>query len=107
MPSVDEPSRAAIALALTVTLTRFDRSPARSRATMVVAILVVLACGTVSCGFSPYSSCPEASSTIATYQAETLGGAASPVLCGTSAGCVLGRADGVATHGGMPLGSTA
>ena len=78
MPIVDEPSRAAIAVALTVTRMRRLRSGERSRATIVVPILVVLAWGTRANASSPYRSWPEPSSTIATCTAVVSGAGTSP-----------------------------
>src|SRR5438445_9460018 len=110
MPIVDEPSRAAMAMALTVTLMRLFRSGERSRATMVVAILVVLACGTSVYGNSLYSNWPELSSMMAMWTAVVLGAGASLTRRGVADRAASELDDGaveVAIQGGTPLGWTA
>src|SRR5207248_6953761 len=87
----DEPSQLISAAALTLVVNMVCRSGPRSRATIVVTILVMLAGGWRENASWAYRRLPEASSTMATCGAETCGGASVVSGCGPPAdavGCV-------------------
>src|SRR5215470_14670145 len=79
---IDEPSHAASAEALTVVRYTFLILGSCSSATMVVAILVMLAGASRANGSTEYSNASEASSSTATCGADTCGAGSLPVWRG-------------------------
>src|SRR5260370_41914693 len=84
----DEPSQLISAAALTLVVNMVCRSGPRSRATMVVTILVMLAGGWRENASWAYRTLPEASSTTATCGGETRGVASVDTPCGPPADAV-------------------